>query len=127
MIIPFLQIRKRIWIGSLKKKVNWQEKFEEGNGNPYNPSIHRLQFIVFCFYHSHLLLDVHLHTYFEKPKSGSFGSSPLNVSSENVEGQCSDVGFLELETQSSPGQSKSMQPSNHSWCEEMCGERGGGS
>lgn len=36
------------------------------------------------------------------------------------------MDFLELETKSSPGQSKSMQPSNHSWCEETCAEKGWG-
>lgn len=64
---------------------------------------------------------------FWKTKLGSFSSNLFYLSSENAEGRFSDMDFLELETKSSPGQSKSMQASNHSWCEEMYAEKGSGS
>lgn len=62
----------------------------------------------------------------KKLELNSFGSSLLTGSTVKAERQFSDMDFLEPETKSSPGQSKSMQPSNHSWCEEKCGKKGEG-
>lgn len=79
---------------------------------------------MFWYYHS--IVYVYLCVYFEKLELDSFGSSLLTGSPGKAERQFSDMDFLEPDTKSSPGQSKSMQPSNHSWCEEQYGEKGEG-
>lgn len=139
-IIPFLQKRRLIFIRYLEKKTTFFyhdgkklickkiSKLKEGNRNPCNSSTHTVYNILIISY-SHLfspLSDIYLHIHFENPKSDAFSGDHFNFSSENAEGRFSDMGFLKLETKPSPGQSTSMQPSNHSWCEEIvCWKREG--